>query len=146
MPLYRCGRQNQYCVYQWMKSGMYFCKSSGSDVINIVSLFYTNLLYYMRWQIHWKFEGLSVDIRKRQNKEPRQICYTHYLTWALALWKRDVGPIIDGKEPKYSSPREVRVLAVLRSLVPEDIKGELLDDAYQVTLEEFCKGLDVPNI
>jgi len=36
-------------------------------------------------------------------------------------------------------------LAYLRSLVPQDIKGELWPDAYKLPLEEFCAGLDVPK-
>ena len=82
----------------------------------------------------------SVEIRKRQNKEPHQIRYLHYLTWAISLRKKQVGPMIDGEEPKYRFPPEV--LAYLRSLVPR-IRGEIWPTAYKLTLEEFCEGLDI---
>lgn len=85
----------------------------------------------------------SVEVRRRQNKEPLQIRYLHYVTWAIALRKKQVGPLKDGEEPKYSFPPAV--LGFLRSLVPENIKGELWPTAYKVPLEEFAAGLDIPK-
>lgn len=64
--------------------------------------------------------------------------------WAVELRKKEIGPIVDGEEPKYTFPPVV--LAFLRSLVPEDVKGELLPEAYKVSLEEFCTSIDVPRI
>lgn len=38
----------------------------------------------------------SVEVRKRQAKEPVQIHYLHYLTWALALRKKGIGASLEG--------------------------------------------------
>ena len=66
---------------------------------------------------------MGVDAGKLRNKDPLQIHYIHYQTWALELRKKGVGPIINGKEPKYLFPPVL--LALLRSLVPEGVKGEI---------------------
>lgn len=85
---------------------------------------------------------MIVDQKKKRNKVGRQIRHFNYVSWAVALRKKEVGPLVDGEEPKYTYPAVV--LAFLRSLVPEDVKGEILPEAYKLTLEEFCSGLDVP--
>ena len=35
----------------------------------------------------------SVELRKRQGKEPKQIRYLHYVTWAVALRRKEIGPV-----------------------------------------------------
>ena len=70
-----------------------------------------------------------------RNKDPVQIRYRSYCTW-------EVEALVDGEEPKYTFPPSV--LAFLRSLVPENIKGDILHDAYKVSIHEFCKGIDLP--
>lgn len=65
------------------------------------------------------------------------------MTWAVALRKKEIGPLVDDAEPQYSFPSVV--LQYIRSLVPENVKGEIWPQAYKVTLEEFCKGMDVPK-
>ena len=86
----------------------------------------------------------GVQIRIHQNKEPKQIRYINYTTWAVALRKKDVGP--EGKEdlPHYTFPPFI--LSYLRTLVPGNIKGEFRDDAYEVSTEEFCSALDIPKL
>lgn len=85
----------------------------------------------------------NVAKRKRQSKEPKQIRYLLYLSWAVALRKKQVGPLDEGEEPKYRFPADV--LAFLRSLVPQNIKGEIWPTAYKLSLQEFCDGLDIPK-
>lgn len=102
------------------------------------------ILFLFRYNANVFIESLkdSVEIRRRQNKEPQQIRYSHYMRWAIALRKKKVGPLSEGEEPKYAFPAVV--LAFLRSLVPLNVKGELWPDAYRLSLDEFCSGLDIP--
>jgi len=41
----------------------------------------------------------SVDIRKRKNKEPKQTRYLHYMTWAIALRKKQIGSLDNDEAP-----------------------------------------------
>ena len=46
--------------------------------------------------------------------------------------------------PQYSfSPV---VLQLVRSLVPQDIRGKLWPDACKLSLEEFCEELDISKM
>ena len=69
---------------------------------------------------------------KRKNKTQRQVRWYSYCKWAYAIKSKDVGP----SNATYSFPPSV--LNFIREATPGDIKGELRDDAYVVTLEEFC--------
>ena len=83
-----------------------------------------------------------MEEKKKRNKDPAQIRYFNYLSWAVAIRKKEIGPLVDGEEPKYSFPP--LVLAYLRSLIPEDVKGDIWPEAYKVPLAEFCSSIDVP--
>lgn len=85
----------------------------------------------------------TVDYRRRKNKEPEQIRYIVYVTWAVALRENEVGPLDDGEQPKYTFPRAA--ISFLRTLVPENIKGEIWPNAHKVTMEEFCESLKIPK-
>ena len=41
----------------------------------------------------------------------------------------------------YKYPEEM--LNYTRALVPNDIKGEILEDSYNVQLKEFCEALQI---
>ena len=65
------------------------------------------------------------------------------MKWAIVLYKKSVGKDnIDS--PKYAFP--VEVLAFIRDIVPGDIKGEIRDDAFVVTLAQFCEALEIPKL
>ena len=85
----------------------------------------------------------SIEIRLNKNKEPRQIRYFHYASWALALRKKEIGPMNGDELPIYSYPQTV--LKFIRAVVPGDIVGEIKDEAYPISLQEFCAGLDIPK-
>ena len=114
---------------------------------------YSEYNFKQDWMILFSFNGAifvkdikrSVEIRKRQNKEPRQIRYIHYTTWAVALRKKAIGPDYEeGSLPHYSF--DSRVLGFLRHLCPGNIKGELREDAYKPTMKEFCESLEITRL
>ena len=43
---------------------------------------------------------------------------------------------------KYSNYPE-EMLNYIRAAVPNDIKGEILEDSYKVSLKEFCEALQI---
>ena len=57
--------------------------------------------------------------------------------WAKSLLTADVGP----SNAKYAFPSSV--LDFIRFVCPGDIKGEIRDDAYPVSLDEFCNALAI---
>ena len=76
--------------------------------------------------------------RKKRGKPPRQYRYESYRSWSLALKKEKIGMNDEGS-PHYKFPKSV--LDFIRTLIPGNIKGEILDDSYDVSLDEFCEGL-----
>ncbi|KXJ24442.1 hypothetical protein AC249_AIPGENE22616 [Exaiptasia diaphana] len=60
---------------------------------------------------------------------------------ALLNEMRDVGI---KKSDHYGFPASV--LAYIRSLVPGDIVGEIREDAYPVSIQEFCTAMDIPKL
>ena len=81
--------------------------------------------------------------RKKRGKTNRKNRYVAYLRWAVFLYKAKIG---EGEidSPKYAFPPSV--LAYIRHIVPGDVKGEILDDAFVVTMEQFCRALSVPRL
>ena len=79
--------------------------------------------------------------RQRRGKTNRKNRYDAYMKWAVFLYKANVG---EGRidSPKYAFPPSV--LKYIRDIVPGDIKGEILDDAFPVTMKQFCKALQIP--
>ena len=80
----------------------------------------------------------SVKSRKKRGKKSKQIRYIHYCIWARGLYKKEVGP----ENSQYKYPPSV--LSYIRELAPGDIVGEIRDDAFDVTIKEFCEALDIP--
>ena len=66
------------------------------------------------------------------------------MRWAVALWKRGTGSEDGNEAPQYSFPPIV--LKLIRTFVPQNLKGELWPDAYKLSLQEFCDGLEIPRL
>ena len=66
------------------------------------------------------------------------------MVWAVALRKKEIGSMIENLQPQYSFSKEV--LKLTRAMVPQNITGEVWPNAYKLTLEEFCDGLDIPKL
>ncbi|CAB3979500.1 Hypothetical predicted protein [Paramuricea clavata] len=81
----------------------------------------------------------SVADRQKRGKPPRKIRYVHYCQWAHALLKKDIG----GEDAEFGFP--CQVLNFIRHIAPGDVKGEIREDAYSVSLKVFCKVLDIPE-
>ena len=47
--------------------------------------------------------------------------------------REEIGP----DNPQYTFP--LPLLEYLRAICPGDVKGELKDDAYAVSIDEFCR-------
>ena len=65
-----------------------------------------------------------------RGKTSRQIRYVNYCEWALKIakiWQEDAS--------KHNNYLE-KVLNYIHSLVPNDVKGEFLEDWYKVSLKE----------
>ena len=62
------------------------------------------------------------------------------MVWTVALRKKEIGLMIENLHPQYSFPSTV--LKPIRAMVPQNIKGELGPDTFNLTLQEFCDGLD----
>ncbi|XP_057304117.1 uncharacterized protein LOC130662334 [Hydractinia symbiolongicarpus] len=82
----------------------------------------------------------AVKIRKKRSKTPRKIRFSFYCYWARNLLRKEVGP----ENPEYSFPPSI--LSYLRSLCPGDIVGEFRENAYKVSMTEFCDSLELPLI
>ena len=70
-----------------------------------------------------------------RGKTPRQIRYISYYEWALKITKIQQ----EDTFKHYNYPEEV--LNYFRALVPNDVKGEILEDWYKVSLRGFCEAL-----
>ena len=79
--------------------------------------------------------------RKRRGKANRKNRYDSYVKWAITMYRKNIG-INEIDSPKYAFPEPV--LNYIRDIVPGDIKGEIRDDAYPVTLTQFCTALEIP--
>ena len=105
----------------------------------------TNHLYSYRYDgepFCANLEQISESRRKR-GKPPRKNRYDSYCSWAVCFLKKEVG--VEGdNNPSYAFPEEV--LGYIRDIVPGDVKGEIRDDAYKLTLAQFCESLDIPNL
>ncbi|XP_044172502.1 uncharacterized protein LOC122956867 isoform X2 [Acropora millepora] len=76
----------------------------------------------------------------KRGKPPRRIRYLHYCTWAYALMGKEIGP----EDAEFSFPEEV--LMFIRHIVPGNIKGEIREDAFTVSMADFCSALDIPRL
>ena len=56
--------------------------------------------------------------------------------------KQKVGNDVDN--PHFGYPEEV--LEYIREIVPGNIKGEILETAFVVSLEQFCESLGIPKL
>ncbi|CAH3166998.1 unnamed protein product [Porites lobata] len=79
----------------------------------------------------------SVENKMKRGKPPRRNRYLHYCNWAHALLRREIGP----PDAEFAFPP--CVLTYIRHLAPGDVKGEIKEDAYQVTMKEFCEAMDL---
>ena len=93
--------------------------------------------------IAFEFDGKTVRVafqsvcssRKRRGKTPRQIRYLNYCEWALKITK-----IQQEFTFKHCNHLE-EVLNYIRALVPNEVKAEMLEDWYEVSLTEGCEAL-----
>ena len=76
---------------------------------------------------------------RRYRKPLKVIRWKVYCNWAYVLKFANVGP----PHSKYGYPSFV--LGMLRELIPGDITGETLEDAFEVGLRDFCEGLQMPQ-
>ena len=98
---------------------------------------------YISFLLFFQFDGKIFCValqsactsRKRRGKRLRQICYVSYCEWPLKLTK-----IQQGVTFKYYNYLE-EVLNYIRALVPNNVKGEILEDWYKVSLKEVCEAL-----
>ncbi|CAB3993329.1 Hypothetical predicted protein [Paramuricea clavata] len=74
-------------------------------------------------------EASVADWQKR-GKPPRKIRYIHYCQWAHALLKKDIGPEED--DAQFGFPAQL--LTFLRYITLGDVKGEIREDAFPVTM------------
>ena len=58
------------------------------------------------------------------------------MCWAKCLYEVKVGP----EKPEYAYPESV--LRYIRSLCPEDIVGEIRENAYEISMAEFCGSFE----
>ena len=75
--------------------------------------------------------------RREKGKKPRKIRYISYQEWALKLMQFHKKTTL----PNYEYPKVV--LQYIRALEPDDVKGDIIDDCYKVSLTEFCQSLDI---
>lgn len=73
---------------------------------------------------------------RSKDKCDKQIRYYFYSTWAVKLKNSGLGFKGSDNCPHYTFPK--CVLDYLRSILPKDIKGEIRNTAYKVSLAEFC--------
>ena len=73
--------------------------------------------------------------RKRRGKTPRQICHVIYYEWNLKItrFRQDI------TFKHYNYPKEV--LNYIHALLPNNVKGEVLENWYKVSLKQFCEAL-----
>ena len=109
--------------------GGYICR------IILKTFFFLDLMENRLLNI-WK----SVCSRRKRCKNARAIRYFHYCVWARECLKRDIG----SENTEYGYPESV--LSFIRRIAPEDIVGEIRDRAFQVTLEIFCRVMNIPRI
>ena len=74
-------------------------------------------------------------LRKRRGKTPREIRYISFYEWALKITKIQQEDAF--KHHNYSEERR----NYIRALIPNDVKGAILEDWYKVSLKEFCEAL-----
>jgi len=83
----------------------------------------------------------SIEMKAKQlrlkGKEDKQIRFYFYCIWAAGLRSAKVGFESSQELPKYTFPK--CILDYLHSILPEDIKGEIRDGAYKLSMTEFCK-------
>ena len=61
--------------------------------------------------------------------------YHFYSLWARALKKSE-----EYERNQFGYPKEV--LNLIGSILPEDVKGEIREDAEKISLKDFCTALD----
>ena len=61
--------------------------------------------------------------------------YHFYSLWARALKKSE-----EYEQSQFGYPKEV--LDLICSILPEDVKGELRENAEKISLKDFCAALD----
>ena len=82
----------------------------------------------------------SVCSRRKRGKNDRAIRYFYYCVWARECLKNNIGP--ENTQYGYSES----VLSFIRRTAPEDMVGEIRDNAFQLTLEIFCGVMTIPRI
>ncbi|XP_068690360.1 uncharacterized protein [Montipora capricornis] len=82
----------------------------------------------------------SIERSTRRGKGPRRTRYIQYCTWAHALMRKEIGP----EDAEFAFPEVV--LDYIRHIAPGDIKGEIREDAYKVSLQDFCSAIDLPRL
>ncbi|XP_028516467.1 uncharacterized protein LOC114575563 [Exaiptasia diaphana] len=86
------------------------------------------------------FLEAKVKDRLKRGKTSRRNRYLEYCHWAYALLRKKIGPETNAE---FAYPPSV--LQFIRHLVPGDIKGEIRENAYKVSMEEFCSAMELPR-
>ncbi|XP_070579634.1 uncharacterized protein [Ptychodera flava] len=76
-----------------------------------------------------------VEDRKQKGITEKRIRWILYCHWAHALYAIECGP----ENAQYGFPPVI--LVYLRSLLPRNVKGEIFEKAYEVTIEEFVQAV-----
>ena len=79
------------------------------------------------------------ESRKKRGKTPRKIRFDSYCTWAMFLMKMKIDPT-----GGYHYPDEV--LEYIRAIAPGNIQGEIREQAYRVSITEFCEALNIQKL
>ena len=90
----------------------------------------SSLLDWKIPSLFWKKEGSKI----RKFDMPIIACRQGFYT------TKKIGP----EEPHFGYRQSV--LDYLRKLAPGDIVGEIRDDVYKVSMQEFCDALDILTV
>ena len=79
------------------------------------------------------------ESQKKRGKTPRKIRLEGHYPWAMFLMKMKIDATAG-----YHYPDEV--LEYIRAIVPGDIKGEIRQQAYRVSITKFCEAPSIQKL
>ena len=74
-------------------------------------------------------------LQEKEKQNTKTSYYVSYYEWALKITKIQQ----EDTFKHYNYRKEVP--NYIRTLVPNDVKGEILDDWYKVSQKQFCEAL-----
>ena len=82
----------------------------------------------------------DVEKGRKKRKPDLVIRWQMYCKWTYTLKFNDVG----SSNSKYGYPDEI--FAFHRQLAPENIKGDVFDDAYMVALDDLWRAVQMRTV